>query len=68
MSDYAESDDGQFLFALLAHLGMTITEWNELDPREAHFLASAFSVKNRRESESHRRAEQKARANRMVNR
>lgn len=68
MSEYASSDEGQFLFELLAYLGMGLPQWLELDPREAHFLATAFSVKNRREAEQHRRAEQKARAKQMVRR
>jgi len=47
---------------------MSIIEWKELDPREAHFLITAFSVKNRKESEHNRKASQRARANRMVGR
>ena len=58
----AESHEGQFLFHLLAHLGMTPAEWRNLDPRDMMFLRSAFSFHNQSVNNAHKQAEQEAKA------
>lgn len=46
---FARTDEGIFYFQLLSALGMTPQQWRELDPREAAYLATAFSEQNRRQ-------------------
>ncbi len=66
IDEYAESDEGQFLFHLFCELGITPNDWRNLDPRDARYLVAAYSVKNRREHDSHRKAERKARAQELT--
>ena len=64
----AQSDHGQFIYAMLVELGITPDEWRNMDPRDTLWLLTAHSEKNRRANESAKRAEHKARAKQMTRR
>lgn len=53
LRNFAESDYGQWWFELLSDMGMTPTEWGELDPHERLFLEQASQERNRRANEKY---------------
>ena len=50
----SQSPDGQYLFALLTTIGITLDEWRDLDPRDSVFYSAAFSEQNRQKNKTRR--------------
>ena len=64
----AQSDNGQFIYAMLVELGITPDEWRNMDPRDTLWLLTAHSEKNRRANQHAKQAQHKARAKTMTRR
>lgn len=64
----AQSDNGQFIYAMLVELGITPDEWRNMDPRDTLWLLTAHSEKNRRANQEAKQAQHKARAKTMTRR
>jgi hypothetical protein len=64
----AQSDNGQFIYAMLVELGITPNEWRNMDSRDTLWLLSAHSEKNRRANQKTKQAQHTARAKQMTRR
>jgi hypothetical protein len=64
MKSLAETDEGQFIFSILGHLGMSLNDWRSMDPRDKVFYMHSMSEKNRRVNNQQEAEMAKARARR----
>lgn len=64
----AQSDNGQFIYAMLVELGITPNEWRNMDSRDTLWLLTAHSEKNRRVNQKNKQAEHTQRAKQMTRR